>query len=514
METQISNSKRLDIIGNGDCSSDQEIFTAFLKRWRQKLRYCSIFAAVPAILVSNISEARSDEPKRPEVSVAGRTTKLLNRLNKNVGNADLLKRQSRFRLPHRMGRFNTMAAVSGNDDCPGQAIPAGNYTASAPYLDSGNTTGANNTISFLSSYYYYYSYDASGPDHVYSFTLTGRGSNPKIEVSGTNGAYTPLIYILPGGFNGACPDGTGHTSHTHMFAVDSRWSNGNTATFTKNYVDVLPLHLPLYLFIDSSRSDSTGYGPYTIRMQDVTINLATELNPIDTPEFFVRQQYLDFFGREPDQIGFQNWVNTIRGCPNGGYGELDNPNCDRVHVSAGFYQSEEFQVRGYWAYRFYEVALDRRPTFAEFIPDMARVGGEQSPQSEATSKAAYTNDFVLRQEFRTRYDGLSNAAYLNALEQNAEVTIANKQALLDALNAGTKTRAAVLRETIESQSVSSRFFNRAFVSMQYFGYLRRDPDTIGFQNWVNTLDADPSNFRHMIFGFIYSTEYRSRFGKP
>ena len=70
----------------------------------------------------------------------------------------------------------------------------------------------------------------------------------------------------------------------------------------------------------------------------------------------------------------------------------------------------------------------------------------------------------------------------------------------------------VLREIVETNLVAGQFFNRAFVSMQYFGYLRRDPDTIGFQNWLNTLNADPSNFRHMIFGFLYSTEYRQRFG--
>jgi hypothetical protein len=50
------------------------------------------------------------------------------------------------------------------------------------------------------------------------------------------------------------------------------------------------------------------------------------------------------------------------------------------------------------------------------------------------------------------------------------------------------------------------------VSIQYFGFLRRDPDTIGYQNNIETLNADPSNLRHMIFIFIYSTEYRSRFG--
>ena len=42
--------------------------------------------------------------------------------------------------------------------------------------------------------------------------------------------------------------------------------------------------------------------------------------------------------------------------------------------------------------------------------------------------------------------------------------------------------------------------------------VRRDPDAIGYQNNVNTLNANPSNLRNMIFIFIYSTEYRQRFG--
>jgi hypothetical protein len=50
--------------------------------------------------------------------------------------------------------------------------------------------------------------------------------------------------------------------------------------------------------------------------------------------------------------------------------------------------------------------------------------------------------------------------------------------------------------------------------MQYFGYLHRSPDSIGYDNWVQSLRADPGNYRHMIFGFIYSAEYRQRFGQP
>jgi len=240
--------------------------------------------------------------------------------------------------------------------------------------------------------------------------------------------------------------------------------------------------------------------------------MPASMNPIDDIPFFVTQQYIDFLGRLPDTIGFQNWVNTLQGCPNGGFGENDNPNCDRVHVSAGFFLSPEFQGRGYFAYRFYEVALDRRPTYAEFVPDMAIVGGPQSPESEVLSKAAYTDAWTQRAEFKARYDALSPTQYVNALEANAEVTVTNKQALIDALNGGQMNRGEVLRNIVENQAVGDRFFIRAFVAMQYFGYLRRDPDSIGFQNWVNTLNADPSNFRHMIFGFLYSTEYRQRFG--
>ncbi|HWF88266.1 MAG TPA: Calx-beta domain-containing protein [Pyrinomonadaceae bacterium] len=249
----------------------------------------------------------------------------------------------------------------------------------------------------------------------------------------------------------------------------------------------------------------------TITIVDNDSTPATQ-NPADGVNFFVTQQYIDFLGRLPDSVGFANWTATLGGCPNGGFGEFDNPDCDRVHVSAGFFLSEEFQGRGYFAYKFYEVGFDRRPAYAEFMPDMVQVGGPQSPQSEVLSKAEYTDAFVQRQEFKNRYDALSNTAYVNALEANAEVTLSNKAALVDALNTNQKTRAQVLREVVELQSVNDKFFIRAFVAMQYFGYLRRDPDTIGYNNWVTTLTADPSNFRHMIFGFIFSDEYRHRFG--
>lgn len=260
----------------------------------------------------------------------------------------------------------------------------------------------------------------------------------------------------------------------------------------------------------------------TVKVKPVRLRPGTNTPiTIDDKDFFVQQQYIDFLQRMPDSNGFKDWFATLAGgldsagnnhppCPDNGYGETNNPTCDRVHVSAGFYQSEEFLGRGYWVYRFYEVALDNRPTYVKFIPDLTAIGGSQSPAQGEASKNTYTANFVLRPEFQATF-ALGNQAYVDKLEQNAEVTLSNKTALVSALNGGTKTKADVLREIVEVQSVFDKFFVRGFVTMEYFGYLRRDPDPIGYQNWVDALNADPQNFRHMIFGFIYSTEYLQRF---
>jgi hypothetical protein len=50
--------------------------------------------------------------------------------------------------------------------------------------------------------------------------------------------------------------------------------------------------------------------------------------------------------------------------------------------------------------------------------------------------------------------------------------------------------------------------------MQYFGYLRRDPEPTGFNAWLAFLNANPTDFRTMVFGFVNSQEYRGRFGPP
>jgi hypothetical protein len=229
-------------------------------------------------------------------------------------------------------------------------------------------------------------------------------------------------------------------------------------------------------------------------------------NAIDTTEFFVRQQYLDFLGREPDPPGFDGWVNTLRNClPN-------DASCDRVHVSEMFFRSAEFQERGYFVYRFYSTAFGRKPDYAEFTPDLARVSGFLTNDQLEAAKAQFANDFMNRPQFAAQYNSLSNSAFVDALINTSQVNLSNRQALIDGLNSGTLTRAQALRQVAESVEVYQRYYNQAFVVMEYFGYLRRDPDA-AYQVWIQVLDANSADSRHMVEGFVNSIEYRSRFAQ-
>ena len=499
MKAQRAKQSRLDILGTG-IKSDQEIFSSVLKRWGQKIAYCSIFAVVPAALATHLAEARSDESRKPEPNVAGAEARR-EKLSLNRSNPLLLKRQSQFRLPHQKGRFNLLTTLAGTDNCPGRAIPGGSYTAAEPYTDSGDTTGANNTIAQVLGYYYYNNYDAEGPDHVYSFTLTGRGPNPQIQVSTTSSSYKPLIYLVYGGYFGACPAGTGNTLFGPWAIAES--STDGTATLTGWQLDSIPLGVPFHLFIDSKFNNASGAGPYTLRMQDVAISSPACDNQIDCPAFFVHQQYLDFLDREPDPAGFSAWLALLNNCQPG------DTSCDRIHVSKAFFQSPEFQGRGYFLYRFYNVAFGRKPDFDEFAHDMGYVSGFLTDAQLEAQKIRFMADFMARPAFKAKYNSLNNTQFVDTLLAEAGVTHPSRDSWITALNNGSKAPYEVMRELAESTQVYNKYYNQAFVVMQYFGYLRRQPDAL-YLNWITHLDATGDS-RSMIDGFINSLEYRARF---
>lgn len=232
-------------------------------------------------------------------------------------------------------------------------------------------------------------------------------------------------------------------------------------------------------------------------------------NPIDGTDFFILQHYLDFLNREPEPGGFRGWRDIMNNCASG------DTRCDRIEVSSSFFRSAEFQERGYFVYRFYSSSFGRKPNYAEFMPDLSRVSGFLTEAEKEANKVAFVDEFMQRTEFKNKYDSQTTAtAYVDTLLQAAGLpNHPSRDGWIDGLNKGTLTRAKVLRELAESTQVFDRFYNEAFVVMQYFGYLRRDPDSL-YLNWIKTMNDTGGNYRIMVNGFLNSQEYRSRFGKP
>jgi uncharacterized delta-60 repeat protein len=255
-------------------------------------------------------------------------------------------------------------------------------------------------------------------------------------------------------------------------------------------------------------SSGASIGPVTSALVNIVDNdTTTGSNPILNVPFFVRQQYIDFLGREPDAAGMQGWQDILNQCAQG------STACDRTEVSSGFFRSPEFQARGYFLYRFYSVALGRKPNYAEFMPDLAKVSGFLTDAQLEANKVAFVNEFMTRTEYQLHYGSLTdNTAYVDALLQTAGLpNHPLRGAWIDLLNSGAATKAQVLRGLAESLEVYNKYYNDAFVVMQYFGYLRRDPDILYLQ-WIDTMNKNGGDYRAMISGFMNSAEYYLRFG--
>src|SRR6185503_23743 len=194
-------------------------------------------------------------------------------------------------------------------------------------------------------------------------------------------------------------------------------------------------------------------------------------NPLDTPEYFVRQHYIDFLNREPDEAGFNFWSDQIIEC---GAGNIVQ-NCierRRENVSAAFFLSIEFQRTGGVVDGLYRAAYGSRPDFAHFLPDTrtvgngVRVGNDGWETLLLANTEAFVNSFVNRAEFHAAYDNLSNSQYVDALISHTGVsfTAAEREALVNGL-AGSMTRAQVLRSIAEDGRFVNAKFNETFVMM-------------------------------------------------
>jgi uncharacterized repeat protein (TIGR01451 family) len=263
-------------------------------------------------------------------------------------------------------------------------------------------------------------------------------------------------------------------------------------------------------------------------------------NPLGDSTFFVRQHYHDFLNREPDQSGLNFWVNNIESCG----ADAQCREVKRINTSAAFFLSIEFQETGYLVYRTYKTAYGDATSpnvpgtvpvvrLSEFLADTQAIGqgvqvgiGDWQTQLE-NNKQAFALDFVKRQRFLDAYPAtLTPAQFVDKLNQNAGGVLSQgeRDQLVAQLSSAADVstgRASALRQVAENQTLKAAEFDRAFVLMQYFGYLRRNPDDApdsdfrGWKFWLDKLNQFGGNFvqAEMVKAFISSDEYRHRFGQ-
>jgi len=124
---------------------------------------------------------------------------------------------------------------------------------------------------------------------------------------------------------------------------------------------------------------------------------------------------------------------------------------------------------------------------------------------------------------------MTPAAFVDQMFLNAGVTpsTTDRNAAINEFGSAGNTadvnaRSRALRDVAENATLNQQEFNKAFVLMQYYGYLRRNPydppeltlDYQGYNFWLGKLNSFGNYIdAEMVKAFITSDEYRKRFGQ-
>jgi hypothetical protein len=347
------------------------------------------------------------------------------------------------------------------------------------------------------------------------------GTGPMISAVGAGCAPTAAPAAVSGQITNAAGQGVPGVTVTlsgGRFARTITDSNGNYRFLnidTDNFYTVTP-SLVNYHFSPGHRSFSLLANKtdavFTAEPDATIIG-----NAIDSADFFVRQHYVDFLGREPDESGFNFWSEQINSCG----ADVACVAVKRINVSAAYFLSIEFQATGGVVDGLYRASYGRRPTYAEFMPDVALVGqnvivGKDDWNGQLNSnRQAFIAAWVNRPAFKTAYDNLSDGDYVDTLISHTTIRVSQSERndLVNALLSGALTRVEVLTRIVDDHRFIAARRNETFVMMEYFGYLRRDPDEAGYQYWLNKLNQFDGNFERaeMVKAFLVSSEYRERF---
>jgi uncharacterized repeat protein (TIGR01451 family) len=429
------------------------------------------------------------------------------------------------------------------------ALTAGNHTITADYsgdanlLASTGTLAGGQTVAFRPLIKFSQpTYSVNENGNVITITVIRQGdASAAVTVDYTTTDDSAALTVLP------CSNANGVASPRCDFTTalgTLRFAAGETSK-TFNILISQDLWLEGNETAQLTLSNPTGGAAFqqpsdalavlTI-VDDDTSSPAT--NPIDDSTTFVRQHYHDFLNREPDTTGLNFWVGQIESCG----ADAQCRAVKRINVSAAFFLSIEFQNTGYFVERMYKAGFGdiAPPTvpvpvrFTNFLADGQEIKGNiivgqgNWQQQIDDAKKAFALGFVHRVAFMNRYPALTSAtAFVDSLNANAGLVLSDSEradliAELTPNPADAALRADVLQKVAENQVLFQREFNRAFVLMQYFGYLRRNPDAApeptlnfgGYNFWLGKLNQANGDYigAELIKAFITSSEYRGRFG--
>jgi uncharacterized membrane protein len=439
-------------------------------------------------------------------------------------------------------------------------FPGASFTSAPSINESGDVAGryilAGQPHGFILRDGIYSTFDVPGAADTAIFTLGDDGELGGHYVVGTGATATTHGFIrsegelttvdwpddtLPGSFNSVRGSSAGGN-----ILVGSH--HGPNTTVTHGYVLVdqalTNFDYPVSgvtstaVFGVNSKGDFVGgfsLGPPAIFQHGYVCGS----NAIDDSQFFVHKHYLNFLNREPDPDGMSAWTNEINSCGT----DQQCIAAKRVSVSSTFFLSVEFQQTGYLVYRFYKASYGNLPgapvplRFAEFLADTQEIGQGVIVNRNGwetvleNNKKAFSVEFVQRSRFTSAYPTtLTPAQFVDQLFMNAGVTpsMSDRTSTINEFGSAATTtdlnaRARALRQVAENSTLAQQEFNLAFVLMQYFGYLRRNPNdppepTLDFQGynfWLAKLNHFQGNFQNaeMVRAFLLSPEYRQRFGQ-
>jgi hypothetical protein len=295
-------------------------------------------------------------------------------------------------------------------------------------------------------------------------------------------------------------------------------------------------------------SDPAGAGAVLTSPASATVTIddspAPALNADDDTDAFVRQQYRDFLAREADPAGLAFWKNNIDECNDPAHrpAGMTLAQCldvRRINTSAAFFLSIEFQQTGNLVRNLYVATLNRpstnnMPAFVEFERDRQAIANGvivlqgNWQQTLLDNRDVFLRGLVTRAEFVGLYPTTDTPTqYVDKLYLHASIAPTSSERATAIAEFGGATTAAdpaargrALLDVTQNAAFQQREANRSFVQMEYFGYLRRNPndaldrDFAGYDFWVNKLNAFNGNYidSEMVKAFLSSDEYRHRFG--